>query len=84
MSEKIRKPKGITFRWNDEKKTFELNKEASADFLNFFHAGVYGYWWARSLIFKERLKERIRHYYSPEPNAEWIIELYDKAIDLKW
>lgn len=77
----------VPFRWSDSKKAFESSAESSADYLNWFMALIWLYQqsrWLSRLVMRtvsaERLIERVRHYYRPEPRAEQLIELYEKRV----
>lgn len=77
------------WRWNDEKKALERSNKSSADYLNWIHASIHGGWLTRKMVFKSTLKAKIRNYYQApqkdpnlvEPNTQWIVDLYDQAID---
>jgi hypothetical protein len=74
------------WRWSDEKKKLERSKGSSCDWLNFFHAAKCASPWVLKLVSKETLYNKIKAYYLEgsdfEPNAEWLVELYRKAIYL--
>jgi len=72
------------YRWSDSKKWFEKSEGSSADYLNHIHTAVYAPKIIRKMVSKDRLKERIRHYYSNEPNSQFIIDLYDQVIERFW
>lgn len=73
----------IPWRWNDQKKQIESSSNESSDYVNWL---VYALdsTWAYKLIPKETLKKKVWEYYKPEPNSQWLIEIYEKAINLKW
>jgi len=73
------------WRWNEEKYNqgkwpIESSKNSSADYMNFIHLLYYASPWVKRMVSKEKLMDRVRHYFSKEPNGEWIIDLYDRAI----
>lgn len=83
----------IPFRWNDEyfkqgRWPFERSEESSADWLNWFHMIIHAemkghtYWTrkAKAYASPREIASRITSYFSPEPNSEWLLELYLKAI----
>jgi len=74
----------LPYRWNDEKKWFESTEGSSADYLNFIHAALYASSWVRRLVSKEKLIERVQHYYRVEPNSAWVVDLYKRVIQEKW
>ena len=74
----------LPWRWNDEKKEIEKSEDASGDYINFFHASMYSSKWIRKLVPKEKLKAKISAYYKPEPNCDWLINLYHVTIDKLW
>lgn len=69
----------LPYRWSDSKKWFE--KTGSADFLNWIHAAFYAPHLVREFISKKTLKEKVASYYAPEPNSQFLIDLYNTAID---
>lgn len=69
----------VPFRWSDSKKRFESTKDATGDYLNYFHASVYAYPWARWVRGKTILA-KITAYYSNESNAQELLRLYAEAI----
>jgi hypothetical protein len=71
----------LPYRYNDETKRLEKMVSSSADYLNYIHLGVYASKCCRKLVNKEKLKERIRHYYKPEPNCQFLIDLYDQVLE---
>lgn len=74
----------MPWRWNEAYNRFEELEESSADFLNYIHAGVYAHPICRKIISNKLLKEKVRQYYSVEPNKEFLISLYDRVIDKYW
>lgn len=72
------------YRWSDSKKWFEKSEGSSGDYLNWIHLAVYCPRWIRRLVNAEVLKQKIREYYKPEPNSEWVIEKYDQVIARYW
>lgn len=69
------------WRWNEEKKEIESSNNSSCDWMNFIHLLYYASPWVRRLVSKEKLKERVRHYLSREPNPQFLFDLYDRAIE---
>ena len=69
------------YRWSDENNKFEENEESSAEYLNWIQEAIYCNKFVRKLVPKEILKKKIRSYYAIEPNVQFLIDLYDKAID---
>ncbi len=72
------------YRWSDAYKNIERQEGSSADYLNYLHAAVYASPYARSFVSKATLKQKIRDYYEVEPNSLWLVQLYDRVIDLYW
>jgi hypothetical protein len=70
----------IPFRWSDRWNRFEPSTDSSADYLNFTHIAFKSPKWFRRLVSKQKLKDKIAHYYSPEPDA-FVVDLYNQAID---
>ncbi len=70
----------LPYRWSESENKFEEMKESSADYLNYIHLANYVPKSLR-LISAETLKIKVREYYKPEPNSDFIIDLYDKVID---
>jgi hypothetical protein len=70
----------IPWRWNDEKKWFERNEDSSSDYLNWFIVAMFipG---ASKYIPLETLWSKIQHYYKPEPNCEWFLDIYKRALN---
>jgi hypothetical protein len=73
----------LPWRWSDAYNKFEPMKDSSADYLNFIHCVVYASPLVKKFINKTVLKIKIRDYYKKEPNVYWLIELYDRVIDIK-
>lgn len=71
----------VPFRWNDEKKWFESMVGATADYLNFFHCLPWASVWVRKLVNKDTVKAKIHSYFESEPNVDWYLDLYDRAIE---
>lgn len=59
------------------------NKDESADYLNF--AIIY-IWlkrtgrWATLSVSPDLVMAKVRSYYKPEPNSDWIVDLFAKAL----
>lgn len=79
----------IPFRWSDSKKKFEKNTDSS-DYLNFVNGLAFAHLkhptWAskvaKLLTNKDKVLQKIKDYYSPEPNSEWLIKIYEKALGI--
>jgi hypothetical protein len=73
----------LPFRWGDGQNKFESMSESSADYLNYALARDCAAPWARNVVTPEKLKAKIREYFSNsnEPNAEWVCELFEWLID---
>lgn len=70
----------VPLRWSDSKRWFEWDRNASADWLNFFHALSLASPWVRRLVSREKFMEKVRSYYAPEgDSAKWLVDLYDQA-----
>lgn len=74
----------LPYRWSDSKKWFEKSEGSSADYLNHIHMAVYSPKWIRRLVNKEVLKNKIKDYYSIEPNSQFVIDLYNQVIEKYW
>jgi hypothetical protein len=68
------------YRWSDSKKQFESNETSSADYLNYIVAALHAPRWSRCLTSRALLKQKVRDYYKPEPNSDWVIQAYDAVI----
>ncbi len=69
----------VPFRWSDSKNWFESSADATGDYLNYFHALPYCYWWARWIRGKTILA-KVTAYYKNESNTEELLGLYAQAI----
>ena len=67
--------------FNQKKWPIESSKNSSADWMNTIHLLFFASPWVRKLFSKDKLKERVRHYYQNEPNVSWMLDLYDRAIE---
>lgn len=74
----------MPWRWSDEHNRFEENFESSADYLNWINVAIHQSRWVRRTIDKTILKTKVRSYYRSEKSAQWLIDIYDKAIDKGW
>lgn len=74
----------LPYRWSDSKKWFERTTDNSGDYMNFIHMSVHAHKWVRWLVSKEVLKQKVREYYKPEVNNQWIVDLYDQVIEKYW
>lgn len=76
----------LPYRWNEERSNqnkwpIEKSSESSADFVNFIHLLYYAKPWLKKRVDAKLLKEKVRHYFSREPNVDFVIHLYDQFID---
>lgn len=71
----------VPWRWDDGKKKLVSTSTMSCDFLNWFHCAIYCKPWILKMVPKETLKAKIRSYYKPEKNVQWLLDLYDRAIE---
>lgn len=80
----------LPIRWSDSKKWFEKNNESSADYLNWINNIAFAkakgkLTWPLKLslvlIPKDKVLEKIKHYYKNEPHSDWVINLYEKVIE---
>lgn len=83
------------FRWSDADglkwyQRIQRSTDSTSDYLNFLMCLLQGYktntvtvslWLAKIIIGKNRMKRKIASYFAKEPNSEFIIEAYFKAID---
>lgn len=80
--------KYFPWRWNDGTKKIENTKNSSADWLNFVHillqAERLGHTKlslkTKKMFDAKEILEKIRNYYEPEPNSNWLVELYEPII----
>lgn len=69
----------LPYRWSDSKKWFERTTDNSGDYLNYIHLALHV---RKSFVSKKVLKQKVRDYWLPkEPNINWLIDMYDKAIE---
>lgn len=80
----------LPYRWSDSKKTLEKNTNTS-DYLNFINNLAFAkvkknITWplklAMKLTPKEKVLEAIKSYYKSEPNSQWLIDIYIKALEV--
>lgn len=81
----------LPYRWSDSKKTFEKTSGSSADYLNYINYIALAkvkdkklnlvLKLALKLTGKANILEKIQSYYKPEPNSQWILDLYKKVIE---
>lgn len=80
----------LPYRWSDSKKWFEKN-DSTSDYLNFVNGIAFAKvknneTWpiklAKKLIKKETVLEKVKSYYQPEPNSQWLVDLYSKALEV--
>lgn len=69
------------YRWSDSKNKFEPMEESAADYLNWIHSAVYCNPIERKLIHADVLKAKVAEYYAPEPNCQFLLDLYNQVID---
>lgn len=74
----------LPYRWDDGQKKFVPMKDSSADYLNWFHCALYCPKWIRKCVSKDTLIAKIQDYYKPEPNNDWVIELYKLVIEMRY
>jgi hypothetical protein len=86
--------KYLPYRWSDDPnkkwyQRFEKMESSSADYLNWLHLILQAEYKGHTFI-SRRAKNaftsgvvmgKIRAYYLPEPNSEWVVALYQQAID---
>lgn len=68
------------WRWSDSKKWFEKTEGSSGDYLNWFIIALLVPKEAKKYIKREVLWQKIQDYYKPEPNCEWVLDLYAVAL----
>lgn len=77
----------LPYRWDDGQKKFISTKNATADYLNWFHCALYCTKWVRNCVSKDTLMSKITQYYLPtdggrqEPDVEWLLDLYKEVIN---
>jgi hypothetical protein len=82
----------IPFRWSDSKKRLERSSGSSSDYLNFINGLAFARinkwtwpcWLATKIISKEKAMSKVSDYYKPEPNSDWLLQLYTRAIPKIW
>lgn len=81
----------IPIRWSDSKKWFEKSEGSSSDYLNFINALAFAkaednITWpmklAMKLIPKQKVLEKVKDYFKPEPNVQWLLDLYKEALEV--
>ncbi len=78
----------IPFRWSDSKQKFEKNTNSS-DYLNFVNSLAFAKIkgdtlsskLAKWLTSKDIVLQKVKDYYNPEPNSEWLLKKYEQALD---
>ncbi len=70
----------LPWRWSDSRNKFEITADSSADYLNYIVAAIQAPRWSRCLTSAALLKQKVRDYYKPEPNSQWVIDAYDAVI----
>jgi hypothetical protein len=80
----------LPFRWSDSKKWFERSSGSSSDYLNFINGLLFAkvknkFTWpckiALKMVGKDTIIEKIHEYYKPEPNSQWLLDVYKKALE---
>lgn len=83
----------FSYRWSDSEEAkkkiwrFEKSENESADYLNFIVIYVFlkrmGKWATLNRP-KEECLQKVREYFilneKPEPNSEWVVELFERAL----
>lgn len=70
----------LPVRWSDSKRNLELSANSSADVLNFIHALLSTKSIVNKFVDKLWLMEKIQSYFRNEPNSEFLIDFYRRAI----
>lgn len=81
--------KFFPYRWNDGKKCIESTENSSGDYLNFVHAVFNSIYygdtfiskWTRKLFTKEFINGKLEHYYKPETNVRWLLDIYKEVVN---
>lgn len=73
----------IPIRWSDASRSFERN-DASDGYLQWMLTACLAPPWVRKLLSKDKLKQKIAAYYSPEPNSAWLVNIYNGVIERFW
>lgn len=74
----------LPWRWDDGQKKLVSSAGSSADYLNWFHYSLYCWSWVRKLVPQETVLAKIRSYYEPEPNVQWLLDLYQTVADKEY
>jgi hypothetical protein len=81
----------IPIRWDDGQKKFVSSSDSYSDYLNFANYIAFAYtqksltWWCRlamKIIPQERVMENVVNYYKPEPNVQWLLDVYTVALGI--
>lgn len=80
----------LPYRYDDSKKRFTKN-DNSSDYLNYYFTAYYADKWARHIVKKEVILQKIKSYYQSEIDASKdktlaleIIRLYEEEIEVLW
>ena len=71
----------LPFRWDDGQKKFVSSANSSADYLNWYHCAKRCPKWVLKLVSKDVLKAKIWAYFLPEPDVQWLLDLYNTDIE---
>jgi hypothetical protein len=81
----------LPIRWSDSKRWFERSEGSSADYLNFLNGIAFAkakkkLTWpmklALKLTGKAKIMSKVEDYYFVEPNSQWILDIYKKALEV--
>jgi hypothetical protein len=75
----------LPWRWSDAEKKLENATNHSADWLNYYHSLAYSITVRPTWVSKLAawltpvglLVTKVKDYYKPEPNSEWLVDLYE-------
>jgi len=70
----------MPLRWDDGQKKITWSGSSSCDWLNFCHCLLVASPWVSKLVSREKIITKIESYYSTEPNSDWLVDLYKRAI----
>jgi hypothetical protein len=77
--------KCLPYRWSDSKKWFERTDDHSADYLNYTIVFLFLAQTNRPAtlsIHPDLIMQKIKRYYRPEPNSEWVVQNYEKMLNI--
>lgn len=80
--------KHLPYRWDDGTKSIEKSKDSSCDFINFIHlilhAEFLGHTYfsrkAKEVFSADFVMKKVVQYYAPEPNCDFLLDLYEKSV----